>query len=355
MFLSKIGEVYYLFFSDDSGVRHKVTTMCKKKSDAMDFLYHFKIDAFERRKKLKEISFSDFISQFIEYSAGVHSRKTQRTNLTAFKEFERIEGNRPLQSIGIREIEHFLSKKKLEASEWTARKYYGSLAAAFEKAVQWNFLETNPFRKVPKPKGRELAPLFLTESDFRIFLTAVEDKDFRDLCITGLLSGLRLSELTALQWNDVDFISKVIYVKNTGTFTTKTRKNRVVPMSDALCRLLQDRKDNIRFECETVFHNRSGKQIREIWVSHTFKKYVRKAGLNDKLHFHSLRHSFASALVMSGVSLYAVQKLLGHTTSKTTEIYSHLMPQQLHVEINMGLHNIEGSLLHEHDKTKDQS
>jgi site-specific recombinase XerD len=58
---------------------------------------------------------------------------------------------------------------------------------------------------------------------------------------------------------------------------------------------------------------------------------------------------------MSGVSLYAVQKLLGHTTSKTTEIYSHLMPQQLHDEINMGLHNIEASLFHESDSAQSNS
>jgi integrase len=345
MFLSKIGGVYYLFFSDESGARHKVTTKCKKKSEAMHFLYHFKRDAFESRKRLKAISFSDFKEQFLLYSSGIHSPKTVRTNATAFKEFLRVEGNRALHSIGIREIEHFLSVKKQEASEWTARKYYGSLAAAFEKAVQWNFLEANPFRRVPKPKGIELLPTFFTARDFRLFLSVVKEKDFCDLCITGLLSGLRLSELTSLRWDDIDFASKVIYVRNTKTFTTKTRKNRVVPMSDELCHLLKERKENIRFECETVFHDRYGKKLRDLTVSHTFKKYIRKAGLNDKLHFHSLRHSFASALVMSGVSLYAVQKLLGHTNSQTTEIYSHLMPQQLHFEVNRGLHNIEESLL----------
>jgi integrase len=344
MFLSKVGGVYYLFFTDDSDVRHKVSTKCKKKSEAIKFLFHFKRDAYEKRKKLKAISFSDFIEQFKEYSSGIHSHKTQKTNTTAFKEFLRIEGNRPLHSIGIREIEHFLSKKKQEASEWTARKYYGSLASAFQKAVQWNYLEENPFRKVPKPKGREIFPVFFNESDFRLLLSVIKERDFRELCITALLSGLRMGELLALRWNDIDFTSKIILVKNSETFTTKTRKNRVVPMSNELCHLLKERKENIRFECETVFHDRYGKKLRDLTVSHNFKKSIRKAGLNDKLHFHSLRHSFASALVMSGVSLYAVQKLLGHSNSQTTEIYSHLMPQQLHFEINKGLHCIEGSL-----------
>ena len=112
-------------------------------------------------------------------------------------------------------------------------------------------------------------------------------------------------------------------------------------MSDELYRLLKDRKEAIRFECEVVFHNKNGGELLYTSVSQKFKKYVRRAALNDKLHFHSLRHSFASALVSSGVSLYAVQKLLGHTSSRTTEIYSHLLPQQLHFEVNRGLHNIE--------------
>jgi hypothetical protein len=94
MFLSKVGEVYYLFFSDESGMQGtRFQQSRKKKSDAMHFLYHFKRDAYEKRKKLKAISFSDFVEQFKVYSSGVHSLKTQKTNTTAFKEFLRVEGN----------------------------------------------------------------------------------------------------------------------------------------------------------------------------------------------------------------------------------------------------------------------
>jgi integrase len=350
MFLSKVGTVYYLYFTDESGARQKVTTSCRKKSDALVFLQDFKLNEYEKRKKLKTISLSDFRDQFIEYSAGIHTPKTLRTNVTAFREFLRVEGNKPLHSIGIREIEHFLSVKKQEASEWTSRKYYGCLAAAFEKAVQWNYLEENPFRKVPKPKTREIVPAFFTESEFWIFLSFVEERDFRELCITALLTGLRQAELLNLRWNDLDFSSKVILIRNTEKFTTKTRKNRIVPLSDELYRLLKNRKDAIRSECDVVFHNKKGGQLLENSVSQKFKKYVRRAGLNENLHFHSLRHSFASALVMSDVSLYAVQKLLGHTTSRTTEIYSHLLPQQLHSEVNKRLHSIEGSLFNPNQK-----
>jgi len=105
-----------------------------------------------------------------------HNRKS------AFKEFLRVEGNHLLGPIGIREIEHFLSVKKREASDWTARKDYGSLASAFEEAVQWNYIEENPFRQIVKPKGMERLPIIFSENDFRLFLSVVEDRDFRESC-----------------------------------------------------------------------------------------------------------------------------------------------------------------------------
>ena len=69
-------------------------------------------------------------------------------------------------------------------------------------------------------------------------------------------------------------------------------------------------------------------------VSHEFKAGVRPAGLSEGLHFHSLRHTFASWLVQEGVSIYEVQKLIGHTSVAMTQIYSHLAPGGLFNAVN---------------------
>ena len=72
------------------------------------------------------------------------------------------------------------------------------------------------------------------------------------------------------------------------------------------------------------------KPIDEDWLTLRFKEYVREAGLDGRLHWHSLRHSFASWLVQRGATLYQIQHLPGHSSSSVMEVYSHLQPLQLH-------------------------
>ena len=181
------------------------------------------------------------------------------------------------------------------------------------------------------PNVRKLQPAYLSKADFRRLLGAVKEKDIRELFISAVSTGIRLSELTALQWPDVDQVQKVIHVRNTDTFTTKSKKNRVVPMSDQLCQMMTQRKEEAA--SELVFH-RNGRRFAKDYLSKKFKRSVRLAGLNEKLHFHSLRHTFASWLVQHGASLYEVQKLLGHSSVAMTQVYSHLQPEQLHDTVN---------------------
>lgn len=68
-------------------------------------------------------------------------------------------------------------------------------------------------------------------------------------------------------------------------------------------------------------------------VTHSFKKYIRHTGLPGSIHFHSLRHSFASLLASAGVPLFDIQKLLIHSNIQTTQIYSHLAPEHLRTSV----------------------
>jgi integrase len=118
-------------------------------------------------------------------------------------------------------------------------------------------------------------------------LDAVEEVDSKELYVCAVSTGMRLGKLSALEWTNVDFVRKAIFIQNSESFTTKTKRNRVVPMSEQLWRILATRKK--RAVNELVFH-RNGRRLTKDGVSKGFKRHVRSVGLDNRLHFHSLRH-----------------------------------------------------------------
>ena len=135
-----------------------------------------------------------------------------------------------------------------------------------------------------------------------------------------------------LQWPQVDFDRKLIIIQSSATFKTKAGKKRSVPLNEMAYEVLCRRKQASMIS-EYVF-TRKGKKLSPPWLSHKLKKYIRKLSLDDNLNYHALRHTFASWLVQRSVSLYEVQKLLGHSSSRVTEVYSNLQPEQMHGTVN---------------------
>jgi site-specific recombinase XerD len=140
-----------------------------------------------------------------------------------------------------------------------------------------------------------------------------------------------------MQWNWVNFNNHSITVKCSNNFTTKSKKERLIPLTDNLIMLLHDRFSCIKDSSsgEYVFTRIRGIKLYHSFISKKFKKAVRLAGLDEKIHFHTLRHSFASLLVQRGVSLYVVKELLGHEDLTTTQIYSHLKKENLFEAISV--------------------
>ena len=108
----------------------------------------------------------------------------------------------------------------------------------------------------------------------------------------------------------------------------KLAKGRTIPLNEEICALLTSLKS--KSQCDYVFTFRNSR-IEEGIITHRFKRYSRKVGLDEGVKFHSLRATFASWLVMKGVSIYSVSKLLGHSDVSTTQkYYAHLEPDTLH-------------------------
>ncbi len=133
---------------------------------------------------------------------------------------------------------------------------------------------------------------------------------------------MRLNELTNLKWQSIDMECKIIIIQITKSFSTKSKKERIIPISCLIMEELLILKRNSY--SDYIFANQTGYKYNNDYVTHKFKKASRDAGLLETVHFHTLRHSFASNLVQKGVSLYVVKELLGHQNISTTQIYSHL-------------------------------
>ena len=254
--------------------------------------------------------------------------KTVEANKTALRMLTRILGaNVAMHTITVADCERFLAKMTSDASAWTARKYRLALAAMFERAKTWGHVLENPWRVTTRPKPPEVLPAFFTRGQFKTLRENIADRDFRDLVTVAALTGLRSGELRAMEWDWVDFARHTLTVKNTAQFKTKSKKSRIVPLCDETMAILLSRHE--RTASHLVF-TWQGRAFTEDRICYAFPKAVKAAKLSSRLHFHSLRHTFASWLVQDGVSLYQVARLLGHSSTAVTEIYAHLVPQDMH-------------------------
>jgi site-specific recombinase XerD len=206
------------------------------------------------------------------------------------------------------------------------------LKSAFGTALRWKTVDENPCKGVPLAHVPDQMPIFLTPNDFETLIHSIPEPWFRELVVFAVLTGLRRAEIVNLRWVDVDLDRGVIHIQSSPRFKTKQGRRRTVPLNSTALEMLKAKRNQQGGEHVFTLH---GEGISPDWVSHLFKRYVRKAKLADqRLHFHSVRHSFASWLVQGGATLYEVQKLLGHSSPKVTEIYSHLQPEQMHATVN---------------------
>ena len=338
MFITKDkSSPYYqvVYFVD--GKRTKKSTKETTEEGALKFLFNFNPDAPRPIiKKQSSIMLSRFIDEYIEYVSGSKSKHYLKSIKLSFSQLLSFSGNQPLQKINTKLLDKFITSTFTRAPK-AAALYYRTLKAAFSKAVVWEYLSENPLKKIKAPKVAKTLPVFISEAEFQLILGNTNEPFLKDLFITAFYTGMRQAELVNMKWDWIDLNQNIITVKNSETFTTKSKKERIIPICSTLRHTLLNRFPkivNISNE-GFVFTRIPGIKLNEDYVSKKFKKVVRFLNLNDKIHFHTLRHSFASLLVQRGVSLYVVKELLGHEDLSTTQIYSHLQQQNLMDAVNL--------------------
>ena len=226
---------------------------------------------------------------------------------------------------------HLIENYKAERLKSTARKSKEKISRSsinreltilkkmLNLAVDWGHLSSNPTMKIKLFSEKDnLMERILTKEEEKRLLEAAA-KELKPILVIALNTGMRRGEILNLEWEQIDFERKQIRVEH-----TKNGKTRIIPVNSELSVLLNDM--NRARNADFLFENpRTGKPLTN--VNRSFKTACRKASLKD-LRFHDLRHSFASRLVESGVDLITVKELLGHSTVRVTERYTHPNQEQ---------------------------
>lgn len=187
----------------------------------------------------------------------------------------------------------------------------------------------SPTSMVAQPKLNNKRERFLTyeEADSLLAKVATKSQWLYDMALLSLHCGIRAGEIFDLSWGCVDFENGTILLMD-----TKSGKNRRAYMTSEVREMLKNNGPGM--PNELIFKDTKGNKIADI--SNSFARVIEELGLNAgvtdrrlKVTFHTLRHTYASWLVMDGTDLYTVMKLLGHSTIAMTERYSHLSSDTL--------------------------
>lgn len=339
MYLKKTSKSpYYQLVYYKNGKKTTVSTKTSDLKKAQEFLENFVPNKVQSPPKITSdrITLTKFRKEYEEFISSTKSAHYISSVNLSFNQFESFTGEIYLDEINVRIVERFISSVYKRAKH-SAHLYYRTLKAAFTKAENWEYIYTNPFKKIKPAKLPKKIPLFINKSELQLIINNTDEQFLKDLFQLAFYTGMRLGEIVNLRWNWIDLRRNIITVKNSADFTTKSKKERIIPIAPAIRSIIK--KKYYEFSSldgsQFVFTRTKGIKLNEDYVSKKFKNAVRSAELNDSIHFHTLRHSFASMLVQKGVSLYIVKELLGHESITTTQIYSHLRQESLENAVSL--------------------
>lgn len=349
----KRGTVYWVRYAGLDGRIIRESTGKKKLKEAEDFLL-------DRRQAIKRgeqpdivrIANHTFKELSLEYLKWAERQRSYVQKACNMKQLVEEFGNYPLRAISTKLLEQYqtcMLNKQLKPA--TINRHIALIKHAFTKAADWNMIEEGALKRVRKVKllpenNRRLRYLSKEECELLLktcdkmsakgsgvkYLKTTNYKNLKPIIIMALNAGMRRGEILSLKWENVDLRHGFILLNQ-----TKNGDRREIPINNTLKQTLEALPR--RIDNGYVFFNAlTGEGYDDI--KNSFNRLCKKAGIRD-FHFHDLRHTFASHLVMSGVDLTTVSRLLGHKNITMTLRYSHLAPKHLKDAVNI-LDNLLG-------------
>ncbi|MDY3920219.1 MAG: site-specific tyrosine recombinase XerD [Candidatus Limivivens sp.] len=223
---------------------------------------------------------------------------------------------------------YILYLEKTGFSTATVSRNVASMKAFFHYAFGHRIVEKDPTEQIKAPHIEKKMPGILSEDEAVRLLeqpSTNNPKGIRDKAMLELLyaTGLRVTELVSMKTSDVNLNMNYIICRDDG-------KERVIPFGNAAREALEQYYGASRqlllkdAESEYVFVNCSGKSMSRQGFWKLIKQYAKKAGIEEDITPHTLRHSFAAHLVQNGADLKAVQEMMGHSDIATTQMYVHM-------------------------------
>lgn len=221
-------------------------------------------------------------------------------------------------------------------SKATIARKLATLRSFYKFLVKRGQIEANPVVSVRTPKQEKKLPHFLEYEEVKRLLETPPLDNWlgaRDRAILETLysTGIRVSELVALNMDDIDFLGEIIHVRGKG------KKERITPIGTSALQVIQHymefrnrrSQSNPKFDSKVLFVNKHGRRLSTRSVRRKMDKYLKMAGLDPSISPHTLRHSFATHMLNNGADLRSVQELLGHQSLSTTQIYTHVTTKKL--------------------------
>ena len=269
----------------------------------------------------ESMSFARLADTYIDDYAKVKKRSWKTDYYLVESSMKPFFGSITCGKIRSLDIERYVKHRLDEGvSKATANRCVQVLRRMFNLGIEWGYLAENPASKVKLFSEKDNLKERILSEDEELRLLNASPVHLRPIILCALHTGMRRGEILGLRWDQIDFERRTIRVER-----TKSGKPRFIDINRTLLELLRrQRVDDPR--SEFVFpSNRTGRAFVE--VSKAFKRACKLASITG-LRFHDLRHTFASRLIARGADIITVKELLGHSSVRITERYTHSQSEQ---------------------------
>jgi integrase/recombinase XerC len=306
-----------------------------------DFLNYLKFEKHfsEHTAKCYGADLAQFTDFLLGGSGGDYSRGSGggAQSATDSSVQTRNEVDKMLLSVDVNSVRAYLADlNERQYSKSTVARKLATLRSFYKFLLKRGSVSSNPVTAIRTPKQDKKLPRFLEYDEVKRLLETPPVDNWlgaRDRAILEVLysTGIRVSELVALNMDDIDFLGEVVHVRGKG------KKERITPISSSALQVIQHymeyrnkrAQSNPNFDPKVLFVNKHGKRLSTRSVRRKMDKYLKMSGLDPAISPHTLRHSFATHMLNNGADLRSVQELLGHQSLSTTQIYTHLTTKKL--------------------------